>query len=112
MLLLLLALYAQTGQFGPAKEHALRSFHLDPTNAMNLRNLAHIQSATGDSRAALASNRRAIAAEDGLGHGRDARVFRNAAVQTFVQGGGIEKGEWSQPTLLTIITQLTDCLTN
>lgn len=84
----LCALYARTGRYQEAMQHAKRSSELRPEYPMNIRNLAKIQNLTGDSRTALAMNLRAIDLEKQGHHGGyiNTDVYRAAAIQSIAKG--------------------------
>ena len=82
------AVHGLHGEFAPAMEHAQRAKDLNPSIPMNLRNLAKMQSHTGNSRKALTNNLESIRLERaGITGGRvNTEAFRNAAKQSFARG--------------------------
>mmetsp|Transcript_17176 Transcript_17176/g.28731 ORF Transcript_17176/g.28731 Transcript_17176/m.28731 type:complete len:269 (-) Transcript_17176:233-1039(-) len=82
------AVHGLHGEFAPAMEHAQRAKDLNPNIPMNLRNLAKMQSQTGNSRKALTNNLESIRLErSGINGGRiNTEAFRNAAKQSFARG--------------------------
>jgi tetratricopeptide (TPR) repeat protein len=84
----LAAVHGLHGDYSPAVEHAQRAKDLNPNIPMNLRNLAKMQSHTGNSRKALANNLESIRLERaGVTGGRiNTEAFRNAAKQSFARG--------------------------
>lgn len=84
----LAAIQGRHGDFQHALEHAKRAKDLNPNIPMNLRNLAKIQSHTGNSRAALTNNLDSIRLEKAgvTGGNINTEAFRNAAKQSFARG--------------------------
>jgi Tfp pilus assembly protein PilF len=87
----LAVLYSQKGDSKMAMEHAQRARFLNPLNPMGLRNLARLQNASGDSKAALKNNMEAISIERKYNYSTiNTDVYRSAAVQ-HVSRGNTEK---------------------
>lgn len=82
------AVYARRGDYQSAMEHCKRAKEVRTNVPMNLRNLAKVQSVTGDTRSALRTNMEAIRLEQqGLHGGRiNTDVYRAAAVQHVSKG--------------------------
>lgn len=84
----LAAVHGLHGDYAPALEHAQRAKDLNPDIPMNLRNLAKMQSHTGNSRKALVNNLESIRLERAGVRGEclNTEAFRNAAKQSFARG--------------------------
>ena len=82
------AVHARRGEYKEAMEHCRRARNARENFPMNLRNLAKIQSVTGDTRGALRTNMEAIQLERAGVHGGrvNTDVYRAAAVQHVSKG--------------------------
>lgn len=82
------AVHGLHGEFKEASLHAQRAKDINPDIPMNLRNLAKIQSHTGNTRSALKNNLDSIQLERaGYSDGHiNTQAFRNAAIQSFSRG--------------------------
>jgi tetratricopeptide (TPR) repeat protein len=84
----LAAVLGNSGQYNAALAAATRARFLDPTDAMNHRNIAKLHVAMGDSRSALVHNLQSVQLENPRAVAKPhTSAFRAAAVQLIAKGG-------------------------
>ena len=85
------AIYARTGEFLKAEEHARQAVLINPDDSMNQRNMAKMLSLKGKTKEALEYNNKSVELDLKQGRRVHTNALRSAAVLTLVRGQGTER---------------------
>lgn len=86
------AIYARTGDFKKAEDHAHEAVLINPDDSMNQRNYARMLNMKGRTKEAAEYNMRSVELDLKQGKSVATNALRNAAVQSLAKGDGTESG--------------------